>query len=60
MPKARNPISVADAARILGKDRKTILRWIESGRIPATKLSGKTGAWLVSPDDLAALMGGEK
>ena len=55
VPKSRNPITIADAAQILGKDRKTVLRWIGSGRIPAIKLSGKTGAYLIDPNDIEAL-----
>ena len=55
MPKSRNPITVADAAHILGKDRKTILRWIGLGLIPAVKLTGKTGAWLIDPRDIDSI-----
>ena len=42
------------AAAILHCDRKTVLRWIASGRIPAIKLDGKTGAYLLDPADVEA------
>lgn len=55
MPKSSNPLTVAEVALILGKDRKTILRWISAGRIPAQKLAGATGAYVIQPEDIEAL-----
>lgn len=52
MPKSRNPLTVAEVSVRLGKDRKTILRWIASGRIPATKLAGRTGAYFIEEADV--------
>lgn len=58
MPKSGNdPITVAEAARILHCDRKTVLRWIAAGRIPAKKLAGRTGAYILQPEDVEALAG---
>lgn len=56
MPKSRNPVTIAQAADLLSLDRKTVLRWITSGRLPAIKLAGRTGAYLIDPDDLDRLV----
>lgn len=40
---------------MVGRDRKTILRWIEAGRLDAVKLAGRTGAYLIDPADAERL-----
>jgi excisionase family DNA binding protein len=40
-------VSNTEAARLLGISRQVLLRWITSGRVPATKLDGRTGAWVL-------------
>ena len=55
MPKSRHPLTVAQVAEMVGRDRKTVLRWIASGRLPAIKLAGQTGAYLIEPEDAEAL-----
>lgn len=44
----RTQINVIEAAALLGRSKKSVQRGIQSGQIPATKLPGKTGAWLIS------------
>jgi excisionase family DNA binding protein len=40
-------IGAAEAAEILGVDRKTVARWAQSGKLPAIrKMNGWTGAYL--------------
>lgn len=48
-------MTAAQAAARLGVDRKTILRWIADGRLPAVKLAGRTGAYLFDPADVDRL-----
>lgn len=55
MPKSGNPLTVAEVAAMVGRDRKTILRWIEAGRLDAVKLAGRTGAYLIDPADAERL-----
>lgn len=45
-------LTASEAAQALGVSSRTILRYIASGRFPATKLPGRTGAWLINPRDL--------
>ena len=59
VPKSSKPLTVAEVALLLGKNRKTILRWISAGRLPAQKLAGDTGAYIIRPEDVDALVGGE-
>ena len=44
-------LSVAQAARILAVDPRTIRREVESGRLPALRL-GRRGLIRIHPDDL--------
>jgi excisionase family DNA binding protein len=44
---------IAKAAEILGKSQRTILRWIQSGKVPAQKVDGE---WRV---DLTGIMPSE-
>lgn len=55
MPKSRNPLTVAQVAAMVGRDRKTVLRWIGAGHLPAIKLEGRTGAYLIDPEDAERL-----
>lgn len=48
-------VTVAEAALTAGLSHRTILRDIESGRLPALKLSaGRTAPYLIERADLAA------
>lgn len=52
----RELVTVAEAARIIGTDRSTIIRWITAGRLtPVGKLPGRTGSWLLDRSAVAAL-----
>lgn len=46
-------VSIDQAAKIFGKSRKTILRWIQSGKLPAHKeaIDGRE-QWRVDVDDV--------
>ena len=48
-------LTANESAERAGVSRRTITRWIESGRLtPATKLPGDTGAMLFDPSDVDA------
>ncbi|MBI1379439.1 MAG: helix-turn-helix domain-containing protein [Frankiales bacterium] len=60
MPKTEpNPsieITVAEAAALIGVDRKTVLRQIAAGElIPTRKLPGRTGSYLLARSDVQRL-----
>lgn len=40
-------LSVAQAAKSLGKSPRTILRWIDAGTLPAQKLGSGTAAYVL-------------
>lgn len=51
-----NEITAAEAAEIIGKDRRQITRLVERGELKATrKLPGATGAYLFNRADVEAL-----
>ena len=48
-------LTANESAERAGVSRRTITRWIESGRLaPVAKLPGDTGALLFDPDDVDA------
>ena len=47
------PISAADAAAQHGIPKRTILAAIKRGAIPAHKLGGELGVYVINPDDAA-------
>lgn len=49
---ATEHVSVAEAAEFLGRDRSTVQRWIQKGKIPAERISG---IWLIRRIDLEAV-----
>ena len=60
VPKSDTPTGVAEAAAILGTDRRTVVRMISRGTLPAHKMPGKTGAWIISRADVEALLTTER
>lgn len=49
-------ITIAEAVAIAGRDRSTIIRWINTGRLtPTRKLPGRTGSYLVARCDVVRL-----
>ena len=57
MPKLDTlPIGAKEVAKILGIDRRQILRMVKAGKLPTlTKLDGDTGAYLFNRSDIEAL-----
>jgi len=45
-------ISVQQLAELLGCSVKTAQRRLQDGAIPATKLPGRTGAWVIKRADV--------
>lgn len=46
-------ITVSEAARRLGRPRRTIQRWVQDGRLPIVdKLPGVRGAYLISATEV--------
>ena len=50
-----NRIKVTEAAEILGVDRRTVLDWIDKGKLRAHRV-GKGCMWLIDRDDLDKLL----
>lgn len=48
-------IGTAEACEILGKDRATLTRWVEKGKLTSHKMPGRTGAHLFKRADIEAL-----
>jgi len=46
-------LTVSDVASHVGKDPKTIRRWIKRGRLKASPAGGQ---WLIRPEDLALFL----
>lgn len=46
------PLSTREAAGIAGKHQRTIVTWIRKGELPAMKLEGKRGPYLIDKRDL--------
>lgn len=49
-------LTVKEAARVLKKHPGTIRRWIRERKLPAKKLGGKYGIYLLSRNDLLEFM----
>ena len=56
MAKFENLATVEQAAKILDKHPSTIRRWINNGKLPAQKLGGKHGIFLIRKDDVLEIM----
>lgn len=52
MTKPLDVLSNAEAAGLLGVSRRTLHRWIGKGIIPATKLPGTTGQYVIRRTDI--------
>jgi len=55
MPNQTPPLNSEQAAEILGLSRATINRQAAAGSIPATKLPGRTGAFIFDRDVIESL-----
>jgi len=49
-------ISTTEAAKLLGKDARTVQRKASAGEIPATKLPGLRGSYVFDRDVILALV----
>lgn len=47
MPATRSQLTIAEAAKILEMNKRTLWRHVRSGKVPATKLPAATGAYLI-------------
>lgn len=47
-------MTVAEAAGIIGITPRAVAKAIQAGRIPARKLPGRTGAYLLDPAEVHA------
>jgi len=54
--KLKNILTVKEAAKVLKKHPGTIRRWITEKRLPAAKLSGKYGIYLITREDILEFM----
>jgi excisionase family DNA binding protein len=56
MSNIRREVTAAEAADMLGVDRRSVVRFIEHGDLkPAMKLPGRTGAYLFARDEVEQL-----
>lgn len=57
MPSTENatPLSASEVAKLTGYDISTICRWARRGDIPAGKLPGLRGAWLIPSSTLQTI-----
>lgn len=49
-------LTVKEASKIIKKHPSTLRRWIKTKKLPARKLGGKYGFYLIRKDDLLELM----
>lgn len=56
MTKIKDFLTVKEAAKILKKHPGTIQRWIRERRLPAQKLGGKYGIYLIARSDVLEFM----
>lgn len=60
MPNSKTPLSAAQASEQTGYPKRTILHAITTGKLPAQKLSGYNGVYLIQQDDLDAWVDGRE
>ena len=56
MTKLTDLLTVKEAAKLVSKHPAAIRRWIKEKRLPARKLSGKYGIFLIRKDDILEMM----
>jgi excisionase family DNA binding protein len=49
-------LTTTQAAKVAGKNVRTIVSWIHSGKLSASRLPGGRGPYLIDPDDLSAFL----
>lgn len=50
------PLGTREAARIASRHQRTIVEWIRKGDLPAMKMPGEKGPYLINKDDLLNLI----
>jgi excisionase family DNA binding protein len=50
------PVGAAEIAEVFGLPRRTVNRWLANGRIPAHKLPGPTGPFVVDRATFEAML----
>jgi excisionase family DNA binding protein len=53
---SENVIGTTEAAIIAGRHKRTVVAWIRKGMLPAKKLPGKRGQYLIEPEDLESFL----
>ena len=56
MVKIEDILTIKETAKILKKHPNTLRRWIKEKKLPAKKLSGKYGIFLISRSNLLEFM----
>ena len=56
MRKSKDFLTVKETAKVLHKHPGTVRRWIRGRKLPAQKLGGKYGIYLISRSDLLEFM----
>jgi excisionase family DNA binding protein len=56
MRQLKDFLTVKEASKILKKHPGTVRRWIKGKKLPARKLAGKYGLYLIRKDDVLELM----
>lgn len=54
-----DPISVTEAAVILGLSVRSVQRKVQLGQLPAHKMTGRTGAYVLDRADVEVLLAGD-
>lgn len=54
MPNSDTPLSTAEAAARSGQPKRTVIHAISTGKLPAQKLGGYNGPYLIQAADLDA------
>jgi len=53
---SEQPLGTREAGRIAGRHQRTVVAWIRKGLLPAMKMEGERGPYLIMRADLDALL----
>jgi len=46
------PLSLVEAAKMLGVEKSTVARWLRTGKLLGKQMSGQRGQWVIDPEDV--------